>query len=134
MDTVINAARSLGKIIQADERYVRYLAAQEANEKDQELQLMINQFHSVRMELSQETAKPEKDDSRIERLDSQMKKLYADIFANPNMLAITEAHQEMEGLLGFVGQIINGAGNGMDPETIEYSASCGGSCASCAGC
>ena len=134
MDAVINAARSLGKIIQADERYVRYMAAQEANEKDQALQLMIENFHGIRLELSQESGKAEKDQERISRLDTQLKKLYADIFANENMLEITEARQDMEGLLGFVNQIITGSGSGMDPETIEYSSSCGGSCASCAGC
>jgi cell fate (sporulation/competence/biofilm development) regulator YlbF (YheA/YmcA/DUF963 family) len=134
MDQVINAARSLGKIIQADGRYIRYAEAQKMQENDAELQEMISQFHQVRLSLNEEMGGPDKDQARIGELDSEMKTLYKDIFANPNMLELTEARTEMEELLTFVNQIVTGSGNGQNPETIEFSAGCGGSCSSCAGC
>lgn len=134
MDQVINAARSLGKIIQADRRYTRYMAAQALNEADTELQSMIGEFQQVRQELNAEVSKADKDQHAIRELDVRMKKLYADIFANENMLEMTEARNDMDELLSFINQIVTGSSNGQDPETIEYSASCGGSCSSCAGC
>ena len=38
---VIALTRELGKAIQADERYAKYLAAKEVNDKDDELQKLI---------------------------------------------------------------------------------------------
>ena len=43
MDT-ISMARELGKLIQADPRYDAYIKAKETNDKDEELQKLINDF------------------------------------------------------------------------------------------
>ncbi|MDR2932649.1 MAG: YlbF family regulator [Oscillospiraceae bacterium] len=134
MDQVISAARTLGKQLQADERYTRYIQAQEANNQDAALQEMIERFNLMRVELNTEVSKTEKDQERIKELDAEVKSVYRDIFANRNMIAFTEARGELETLIGFVNQIVTGSSNGEDPETIEYTASCGGSCSSCAGC
>ena len=39
--TVIEAARELGKAIQADDRYLKLVAAKEANDKDDALNALI---------------------------------------------------------------------------------------------
>ncbi|MDL2232316.1 YlbF family regulator [Ruminococcaceae bacterium OttesenSCG-928-L11] len=134
MDNVINAARSLGKIIQQDDRYTRYMKAQEANEQDSALQQLIEKFHETRIDLNAESGKPEKDMERVKELDAQVKNLYKDIFANPNMVELSDARNDMEYLLNFVNQIVTGSSNGQDPEAIQYAESCGGSCSSCSGC
>ena len=134
MENVIAAARSLGRMIQQDERYARYAQAQSQNENDLELQEMIRSFHRVRAELNQENVKADQDADRLESLDRELKELYADIFRNDNMIELNEARGALEEMVSFATQIITGASNGQNPDAIEYSASCGGSCASCAGC
>lgn len=134
MDQVINATRSLGKILQTDSRFTRYMQAQQANDNDAQLQDMITKFHDTRLALNNEMSKADKDQDAITALDSQLKEVYGEIMANENMVELSAAKDEMETLLTFVNQIITGASNGQDPDTIEFSASCGGSCSSCAGC
>jgi cell fate (sporulation/competence/biofilm development) regulator YlbF (YheA/YmcA/DUF963 family) len=134
MDQVIVAARSLGKAIQEDERYIRYRIATQKNDEDTALQERIAEFQELRNTLSAEMTKEEKDHDLVEELNKKMRGMYGDIFGNENMRELTEARNEMETLLGYVNQIINGSSNGQDPELIDYQASCGGSCASCAGC
>ena len=95
---------------------------------------MIRSFHRVRAELSEENVKADKNAGRVEVLDVELKELYADIFRNDNMVEMNEARGELEEMVSFVSQIITGASNGQNPDTIEPSASCGGACAGCAGC
>jgi len=134
VDKVIDAARNLGKVLQADERYVRYVTAQKLNNEDENLQKMVEKFNMMRVDLNTEISKADKDQEKITKLDADLKLVYRDIFANPNMLEFTDARNDMEALMGFVNQIVTGSSSGENPETIEYQASCGGSCASCAGC
>lgn len=134
MDQVINAARSLGKIIQADDRYVRYMLSQQRSDEDAALQEEIAAFQQVRTQLGEEMNKADKDQAEVDRLNADMRGKYAKIFGNPNMLELTEARNDMESLLTFINQIITGSSNGQDPELIEMQEDCGGSCSSCAGC
>lgn len=131
---VIQAARELGKAIQADDRYAAMQAAQQRSEEDTALQGMISQFNMIRMQLNGETKKPERDQNKIRELDAQINDLYAEIYRNDNMLALNETRGEMQTMISFITQIIQGSTEGMDPEKIEYQESCGGDCGGCAGC
>ena len=132
----ISMARELGKQIQADERYKAYHTARELNDKDESLQKLIADFNEKRMELSAEMAKPDKDTERLQKLDSEIKSLYADIMRNENMTAFNKAKEDMDNLLSQVNFIITASANGEDPETCptEMPHSCSGSCATCGGC
>lgn len=134
MDQVINAARSLGKIIQADDRYIRYMLSQQRSDEDTALQEEIAAFQQVRSELGEEMNKTDKDQAVVDKLNADMRAKYTKIFGNPHMLELTEARNDMESLLTFINQIITGSSNGQDPELIEMQEDCGGSCSSCAGC
>lgn len=57
---IIAMARELGKAIQQDERYKRIDAAKTANDKDEELQQLIQKFNMKRSELSVEMAQENK--------------------------------------------------------------------------
>ena len=46
--TVIEQARELGKAIQTDERYIRYMKASEINDTDTEIQNRIGEFNLKR--------------------------------------------------------------------------------------
>lgn len=134
MDKIIEMTRALGRAIQQDERCQRYMTAQEANDSDSTLQELIATFEIKRNALSTEVQKDDKNTEKIKELDSEVKSIYRQIFENENMIAFTEAREEMQAMIGFVNQIITGSSNGQNPDTIQQAAACGGSCSSCAGC
>ena len=134
MDKVINMARELGNVIQADERFIRFSTAQQLNDEDAELQRMIGLFGEKRDALNAEIQKGNQDSELIQQLNENVKSIYADIFANNNMKAYVGARDEIQALVGFINQIITGSANGLDPETIEFQQDCGGVCSSCSGC
>jgi cell fate (sporulation/competence/biofilm development) regulator YlbF (YheA/YmcA/DUF963 family) len=139
MDRVIDCARQLGKAMQADERYIRFMAAQQQNDEDEALQALIANFTAKRDELGAETHKEDRDGARISELTSQVKDMYAQIFANENMRSYSSASEDFQKMMTFVTQIISGSQSGLDPDAIEFQTSgCGGGgggCSSgCGGC
>ena len=134
MDT-ISMARELGKLIQADPRYAAYIAAKENNDKDDELQKLINDFTNKRYELNMEMSKTDKDADKLKELDGVIKNIYGEIMVNPNMAAFNAAKNAMDGMLAEINNIITASANGEDPETCPAAPSgCSGSCSTCGGC
>lgn len=132
---VIDKARELGKMIQEDERYAAYYKAKEANDRDEELQQMINEFQSKRAELNAEMSKDDRSAERLTALDGEIKSLYGKIMSNENMAAYNEAKNAMDDLLNRVNMVITYSANGEDPMTCPTEQqSCGGSCSACGGC
>ncbi len=137
MNDVIEKARELGVLIQKDERYAAYYTAKEANDKDEELQNMINEFNMKRMQLNAEVSKENKDEERLAELDDGIKSLYGTIMANENMKNYNKAKNAMDSLLNQINMIITYSANGEDPLTCsceEVNISCGGNCSACGGC
>ncbi len=133
---VIDKARELGKMIQADERYAAYIKAKDANDADSELQQMIDEFQRKRLELNTEMAKDDRSAERLTALDNEIKSLYGTIMANENMAAYNDAKNAMDDLLTQINVIITYSANGADPETCptHEESGCGGSCSTCGGC
>jgi Uncharacterized conserved protein len=134
MEAVIQAARELGKQIQADETFIRFMTAQEASESDTDLQEKIQIFNQKRNELNGYLRQGQRDDAQVVALETEVQALYAGIFENPNMVAFNATRGEVQKMLDFVNQIIAASTNGNDPDKVEYQEDCGGSCSSCAGC
>ena len=134
--TVIEKARELGVLIQQDERYAAYYAAKEANDKDEALQNMINEFNMKRLQLNSEMSKEERDEQKLSELDDAIKSIYGEIMANENMSRYNVAKNAMDALLNQINMIITYSANGEDPMTcpIENTCSCSGSCSTCGGC
>ena len=133
--TVIEMARELGKLIQQDERYAEYYRAKAANDADEELQQMIQEFNLKRMQLNSEMSKNDKDGVLLSRLDDEIKVLYGNIMANGNMTAFNSAKDAMDSMLSQINMIITYSANGEDPATCpSEQVSCGGDCGSCGGC
>ena len=105
MDT-ISMARELGKLIQADPRYDAYIKAKETNDKDEELQKLINDFTMKRYELNMEMSKTDKDTDKVKELDGVIKNIYGEIMVNPNMAAFNAAKNAMDGMLAEINNII----------------------------
>ena len=133
--TVIEMARELGKLIQQDERYAEYYRAKAANDADEELQQMIQEFNLKRMQLNSEMSKNDKDGALLSRLDDEIKVLYGNIMANGNMTAFNSAKDAMDSMLSQINMIITYSANDEDPATCpSEQVSCGGDCGSCGGC
>ncbi|MBR6102738.1 MAG: YlbF family regulator [Ruminococcus sp.] len=133
---VVETARALGVAIQNDERYVKFMEATKASDKDGELQSKIGEFNMLRMQLSGEMQKADKDADKLTSLDTDIKALYDEIMTMPTMIAYNESKAALDDMLGSVNYIIGMAANGEDPMTCPEKApeGCTGSCSSCAGC
>lgn len=132
---VITKARELGKEIQADERYVAYMAAKTKSDADSALQETINEFNLKRMDLSNEINKgKDANEERKADLDREIRDIYAKIMTNENMAAYAAAKEELDALISQVSTLIMMSANGEDPETCDVEHSCGGNCSSCGGC
>ena len=133
---VIELARELGGAIQRDETYIDYKIKQQNVECDENLQKMMKDFNSKKSEINQEISKENTDQSKIDKLNEEINKLYMDIMQNETMNKYNEAKQKFESVLRGITLIINRSSFGEDPKTIdiEESDSCSGSCSGCSGC
>ncbi len=132
---IIEMTRELGKAIQADDRYIAYTLAKQANDDDEQLQNLINAFNLKRMQLQMEVGKPDKDNDKIQELNDVIKSSYKTIMDNPKMKVYQAAKEGLDELLNQVNTIISMSANGMDPDKINLeAASCSGNCSSCGGC
>ncbi|MCD7730216.1 MAG: YlbF family regulator [Oscillospiraceae bacterium] len=135
--TIIDKARELGAMLQQDERYAEYYAAKAQNDKDENLQNMINEFNMKRMQLNNEMSKEQRDEDKLNELDDAIKSLYGTIMANENMERYNKAKTAMDSLLNQINMVITYSANGEDPMTCpcdEVSVNCSGSCSTCGGC
>lgn len=131
---VISLARELGKAVQQDERYLKMMAQQQANDEDKELQQLIGEFNLKRIALNNEINQSEKDQEKINKANDDIKEIYQKIMANNNMKTYNDAKTELDTLMDFVLQILRGSVNGEDPALIQKQSDCTGSCSSCSGC
>lgn len=135
MENIIKSVRELGKAIQADETFKAYIAAKLDADNDEALQNAIGEFNLVKMQISEETQKEDKDEAKLQELNVKLRKCYADIIANEKMQKYNNANQLYSGLINKVYAILELCCNGEDPETCEPEEhSCSGSCSTCGGC
>lgn len=132
---IIALTRQLGKAIQEDERYLELQVARQNSDADEELQNAIGEFNLKRMAINNEATKENRDEEKLQRLNNELRQVYAQIMQNPNMISYNHAKEGMDALLKRINAIITLSADGEDPETADLTEeSCGGSCASCAGC
>ena len=131
---IIEQVRELGRSLQADESYIKMKEAEKAADADTELQELIKEFNLKRLSINTENAKAQKDPERIQKLNTEMQKVYSDIMSNENMVAYNEAKQKFDTLSVRVNTILQNRIAGEDPDTTDFDASCTGSCATCGGC
>ena len=137
--TVIEAAREVGKVVQADERYIEYINTKNANDADEELQNLIGEFNLIRQNLAMESDKPEGEinNEKVKELTAKMHSAYDAVMSNENMAAFTMAKQGMDKLMSEINTILTYSVEGADPATCPSeppAAECSGSCSTCGGC
>ena len=133
---IIKMARELGKAIQEDQLYKDMVTANDLAENSAELQKKLEEFSELRTQINREImkAEDEKSNEKITELDSKLRKLYDEISTSPEMIAYNAAKSALDAQINFISQIIAGAANGENPDTIEKQTGCSGSCSTCGGC
>lgn len=132
---LIQMTRELGKAIQATEEYKKMQEVQAACDADSALQDGIGEFNLVRMQLTAETQKPEKDEALITELNGKLQSVYTTVMGNENMMAYNIAKQDLDAMMQKVQGLLTLCLNGEDPDTCEVpEGGCSGSCSSCSGC
>lgn len=134
--TVIEAARELGKVIQADARYIEYVKAKELNDADEGLQNLIGEFNLIRQNYAMESDRPEEeiDHDKVKKLRDDMNATYEKIMTNENMAVFTMAKQGMDKLMSEINTILTYSVEGEDPATCPSEppqSACSGDCGSC---
>ncbi len=131
---IIQVTRELGKLIQRDERYIRYMEAQKKNDADEDLQKAIGEFNLKKLALNEEIAKEEKDNEKIAKIDKEIRDLYEQIMSTEAMKEYSAASEDYKKLTNQVEMILAYSMQGEDPDAIDLEATCTGSCATCGGC
>ncbi len=133
---VVNAARKLGVSLQQSEAYILMNEAREKNDKNIELQEKISNFNLKKLALNREVTSEKKDSNKISTLDREMREIYGEIMANPDMIAYSDAKAKVDELMKKIEFVLGMALNGHDPETVEVpeSTGCSGDCSGCSGC
>lgn len=132
---IIELARSIGKKIQDDERFIQLQIAKQQMENDEVLQGVIGEFNLKKMSINNEAMKKDVDSSKIQKLNEELQESYKYIMTNENMMQFNEKKAELDGLLRRIFTIITRSAEGEDPDVVDYEEStCSGSCESCGGC
>ena len=119
--------------MQNDQRFLRTQLAQSAADDDDDLQSLIGEFNLKRVALSTEMSNEDKDNEKIQTLDTEIRDVYARMMENRNMKAYQQAKGELDRLVKNIVTIITVSAQGEDPDSIQESG-CGGSCEGCSGC
>ena len=72
-------------------RYLELDAARRENDNDQELQGLIGEFNLKRLDLNNESAKPEPDTAHVADLNQQVNDLYTQIMSSEGMVRYNTA-------------------------------------------
>lgn len=131
---IIELSREIGRQLQKDEKYIAMDIARQNSDNDEELQALIGEFNLKRIAINNEATKQDRDDEKLQKLNKEMRDVYAQIMKNENMTAYNNAKNEFDVLVQRVLAIISQSAEGEDPNTTDYSPSCTGSCSSCSGC
>lgn len=131
---IIKQARELGKAIQQEESFKNLQTAKTASDNDKQLQDLIGEFNLKRVSINNEAGKSDRDDEKMQKLNEEMRHVYAKIMQNENMTAYNQAKTDLDTIMQRVLAIITQSSEGEDPETTDYSPSCNGSCGGCSGC
>lgn len=131
---IIELSRELGRKIQQEDSYIAYQEANKACESDEALQTLIGEFNLKKLALNEKISAPEQDKDAVAALNTEMRKIYADIMVNENMIKLNESKSKFDTVINRVFAIVSNSANGEDPNTTDYQPSCSGSCSSCSGC
>lgn len=124
--TIMEIATLLGAKIREDEKVQEYYVANEAYEKDEELQKLVQEYSTQRMALEEEYKKDNPDDGFIEAIEGRIEDIYNEVMENPVYIEFSEAQEELNKIMHMVN----------DEITFQVTGErhCHDGCDSCSGC
>lgn len=136
MDNLEKITRELGAEIQKDERYLKFMAAKEANDKDTGLAELMSKIQLIQISYQHEAAKENPDDGKLKAYDEEFRGVYTEIMQNQNMRNYEMARKDIDDMMNYLTGILALCVNGDDPATCDptaHSDACGGDCSCCGG-
>ena len=130
---VIAKARELGALLQQDERYTAFVAAQKASEEDTELNELLARIQLIQMSFQHEAQKEDKNEQKLQAYEEEFMGLREKIMNNENMKTYEAARNEIDEMMNYIVGLLTECIKGEDPETCEppQEHSCSGNCSSC---
>ncbi len=136
MDNLEKLTRELGAEIQKDERYLKFIAAKEANDKDVALGELMGKLQLIQISYQHESSKEEPNEGKLKAYDEEFRGVYAEVMQNKNMRVYEMARKDIDDMMNYLTGILALCVNGDDPATCDPNAhndSCGGDCSCCGG-
>ena len=93
---IIKLTRELGKAIQQDERYLKFVAAREANEADTELNDLVGKMQLIHMSYQHEASKEDANEQKLQAYEEEFMGIREKIIANPNMATYEAARMAID--------------------------------------
>lgn len=112
---LIEKTRELGVAIQDTDEFTAFIVAKTAADKSEKLQDKLGQFNLKKLDLNRAIIADEKDNEKIAALNAEVKTLYEEIVSDPLMIAYSTTKDELDGVVRFMMQIIEGSANGENP-------------------
>ena len=130
---IVKLTRELGKAIQQDERYTKFVAAREANEKDDELNELVGKMQLVHMSYQHEASKDDANEQKLQAYEEEFMGLREKIMNNENMKTYEDTRNSIDEMMNYIVGLLTECIKGEDPETCEppQEHSCSGNCSSC---
>ena len=97
---IIKLTRELGKAIQQDERYLKFVAAREANEADTELNDLVGKMQLIHMSYQHEASKEDANEQKLQAYEEEFMGIREKIIANPNMANYEAARMAIDKSIG----------------------------------
>ena len=124
---IMELAKQLGQAIKADERVAKMNEAQEAYNKDEEVQKLMLEFNTQQIALQEEYKKQEIDENLVKAIEGRLDELVTKITTSQTYLNAIQAQEAMNKLMEEVNSEIEFQITGKRPCTHDCS-SCGSNC------
>ena len=71
---------------------------------------------------------------KIQSLNEEMRGYYQTVMESESMINYTNSKREVDDLIQKISKILSASVEGIDPDSVDVTESCTGSCSSCSGC
>ena len=130
MDNVFAKTRELGQALMESEVYLKMKAAEDRAMKNAEAANLMAEYLGRRQELQALMQTDNPDPGALKRLSDEMDDYQEQLQMIDDIVALTEARNDFNGLIGQVNQVLQFIVTGR----MDEPSGCTGSCDSCPGC
>ena len=130
MDAVFQKTRELGQALMESEAYLKMKAAEDKAMQNEEAARTMCEYLEKRQELQSMMQSENPDPGALKRISDEMDEAQERLQMMDDIVALTEARNEFNALIGQINQVLQFIVTG----EMQEPSGCSGSCASCLGC